>query len=64
MGGEAGSHLDARDENEERGDDDDDENYVTTGNDVIIRELNNVVEKLEKEKAELRGVRIFPFMSR
>ena len=50
MGAEAGSHLGGEEEEGERED-----NYVTTGNDVIIQELNNAVEKLEKEKAQLRG---------
>ena len=54
VGGEAGSHLGAREEEEEEEEEEARDDYVT-GNDVIIRELNSVVEKLEREKSHLQG---------
>ena len=51
MGAEAGSHLDAREDDV----DGDERDVFVTGNDVIIQELNNVVEKLEREKSEMKG---------
>ena len=63
MGAEAGSHLDAQEEREEEEGEERGDEYVTTANDVIIQELNHVVEKLEKEKAELRGETLYSRVS-
>ena len=46
--------MGAREEEEEEEEEEARDDYVT-GNDVIIRELNSVVEKLEREKSHLQG---------